>query len=177
MNIFDIENYSALCEREKLGYLGIVRFCNESSYIELTFDGKTEPINCIQKARKSNVPVFLKGEEPNMAEALCKENPDIIFICGGYFSKGYNVENTAKLMNACSNMYLNLSGVFTLCNYYLHELLKRAPHDRVLFGTAYPNANPAYKKATALWEMRDISKEDKENIMYNNAARLFGEEV
>jgi len=25
--------------------------------------------------------------------------------------------------------------------------------------------------------MRDISKEDKENIMYNNAARLFGEGV
>ena len=177
VKIFDIENHCEATEREKLGKLGIVRFCNESCYIKLNIDGKTCPHDFIQKARERSVPVLLKGESPDTAEALCKENPDIIFICGGYFSKGYNVENTAKLMNACSNMYLNLSGVFTLCNYFLHELLKRTPHDRLLFGTAYPHANPAYKRATALWEMRDISKEDKENIMYNNAARLFGEEV
>ena len=175
MKIFDIENYASPQERSIFSKLGIEYFCKSNAYriADITRDN-TEEI--ISQARAEHIPVMLRGDSPKTALELCHRYPDVIFIAGGFFSKGYTSINTAELIAKCDNVYINTSGWFTYCNYYLHELVRLAPCDRIMFGTAFPHTHPAYKKASALWELRDASQADVENIMYKNAARLFGED-
>lgn len=172
MIIFDIENYADDSDRAKLEALGIKVFQRENAYFELKVGEKESEI--LDAARSNKRPIMLKGDTAADAMRLCLENPDIIFIAGGFFSKSYEVIHTAMLLAECENAYINLSGNFSWLNYYLHELVRKVPAERLLFGTAYPYTNPAYKKATVLWELRDLPSAVVEKIMYSNAVRLFG---
>lgn len=177
MKIFDIECYADKTERERLSTIDIESFAKDGAYVILSI-GENEN-DALFAAREGNGIIFLKGETSSDAERLCRENPDLVFIAGGFFSKGYgegySVRTAIELLNAVPNVYLNLSGMFSWLNYALHEVVKAVPTDRLLFGSAFPFANPAYKRATVIWEVRDMSEEDRNKIMYLNAARLFGE--
>ncbi len=172
MIVFDVENYADDSERARLEVLGIKVFPKENAYCELRIGENESEI--LDAARSRGCPVMLKGDTAADARRLCLENSDIVFIAGGFFSKSYDVVHAFRLLEECENAYINLSGNFSWLNYYLHELSRKAPVERLLFGTAYPHTNPAYKKGTVLWELRDLPKEDVEKIMYENAARLFG---
>ena len=57
----------------------------------------------------------------------------------------------------------------------LHEWCKQLDTERLLFGSGYPDCNPATKVAAAKWELRDQSDVVKQKIFCENAAKLFGE--
>ena len=169
MEFFDIENYASAEERERLKELGFAYFCSDGAYT--VFDVKNEDSQVLSGVMR---PVMLKGEPACDVKKLASENPDIKFIVGGFFSGGIMVRDMAEILNTFENVYLNLSGGIWGGNYMLHELIKKVPVERVLFATAYPYGNSAYKKAATEWELRDEADHIKEMIFCKNAMDLFG---
>ena len=77
------------------------------------------------------------------------------------------------LLREHPNLYLRLSQDIFLANYYLHTYMEKFPTEQLLFGSGYPNSNPAARTAACLWELRDQTEETKRKIFYENAAACF----
>lgn len=88
---------------------------------------------------------------------------------------GYSVwdEAAKQLAGQFDNLWVDCSSsLFALGDRRTKELISAFGAERVLFGTDYPMWNPAQelKRFLAL----QLPKREEENILYYNAARLFG---
>lgn len=88
---------------------------------------------------------------------------------------GYSVwdEATAQLAGRFENLWVDCSSsFFAMDDAHAKELIYAYGAERVLFGTDYPMWNPAQELGRFL--ALQLPQRDGENILYNNAARLFG---
>ncbi len=88
---------------------------------------------------------------------------------------GYSVwdEATAQLAGRFDNLWVDCSSsFFAMDDAHAKELIYAYGAERILFGTDYPMWNPAQELERFL--ALQLPQRDGENILYNNAARLFG---
>ena len=92
-------------------------------------------------------------------------------VIGAHFG-GWSVwqEATSKLAQKYENFYVDCSSsFFSLTKPQARELIDAYTGKRVLFGTDYPMWNPAKE----LEYLRALEHENEEDILWNNAAKLF----
>ncbi|MDR1020704.1 MAG: amidohydrolase [Synergistaceae bacterium] len=91
--------------------------------------------------------------------------PLVLLHMGGY-DFGYNCIEVAKKF---PNIYVETSDVYELP--IMHIALREIPHEKILFGSQYPEKITACSKD--FFDMFDLSDEDRELFFWKNAARLL----
>ena len=86
---------------------------------------------------------------------------------------GWSVwDEAVKVLPAYENFYVDCSSsLYTLSSEKATELIKAYGTDRVLFGTDYPMWDTQTEKDSFM--KLDLTEEEREDILYNNAARIF----
>ena len=110
---------------------------------------------------------------PEQLLPLLRRFPKLTVIAAHF--GGYSVwdEATAQLAGRFENLWVDCSSsFFAMDDAHAKELICAYGAERVLFGTDYPMWNPAQELERFL-ALR-LPQRDGENILYNNAARLFG---
>ena len=110
---------------------------------------------------------------PEQLLPLLRRFPKLTVIAAHF--GGYSVwdEATAQLAGRFENLWVDCSSsFFAMDDAHARELICAYGAERVLFGTDYPMWNPAQELERFL-ALR-LPQRDGENILYNNAARLFG---
>lgn len=110
---------------------------------------------------------------PEQLLPLLRRFPKLTVIAAHF--GGYSVwdEATAQLAGRFDNLWVDCSSsFFAMDDAHAKELIAAYGAERVLFGTDYPMWNPAQELERFL-ALR-LPQRDGENILYNNAARLFG---
>ena len=110
---------------------------------------------------------------PEQLLPLLRRFPKLTVIAAHF--GGYSVwdEATAQLAGQFENLWVDCSSsFFAMDDAHARELICAYGAERVLFGTDYPMWNPAQELERFL-ALR-LPQRDEENILYNNAARLFG---
>ncbi len=108
---------------------------------------------------------------PDQLIPLLKRFPKLTVI-GAHFG-GWSVwdEAAKRLAGRFENFWVDCSSsLFALDREKARELINAYGADRVLFGTDYPMWNPAHE----LEKLRALEHPQQEDILWNNAARLFG---
>ena len=124
-------------------------------------------------AETRGIPVVLQHETREQIHDVARAYPSLSLIVGGITSRTAMPEPIRQLMQEHPKLYLNLSGFIWSCNYVLHEWVQKLPVDRLLFGTAYPQGNPAGKLAGLRWELRDTDSSVIEKIFRETAHGLI----
>lgn len=107
---------------------------------------------------------------PEQLVPLLKRFPRLTVI-GAHFG-GWSVwqEATNKLAGRFENFWVDSSSsLFALSNEIARALVAAYTPQRVIFGTDYPMWNPARE----LEKLRALALEHEEDILWNNAAKLF----
>lgn len=110
---------------------------------------------------------------PEQLLPLLRRFPKLTVIAAHF--GGYSVwdEATAQLAGRFDNLWVDCSSsFFAMDDAHAKELIAAYGAERVLFGTDYPMWNPAQELERFL--ALQLPQRDGENILYNNAARLFG---
>lgn len=110
---------------------------------------------------------------PEQLLPLLRRFPKLTVIAAHF--GGYSVwdEATAQLAGRFENLWVDCSSsFFAMDDAHAKELIYAYGAERVLFGTDYPMWNPAQELERFL--ALQLPQRDGENILYNNAARLFG---
>lgn len=138
---------------------------------------RAEMNRILATANEQNVTVSLRGGTPKRIIALKEKFPLLKVLVGGISDRVFTPECAKAILTTCPQVYLRLSGFIWSCNYVLHEWSKRLDKERLLFGTGYPDCNPATKLATVVWELRDRSEVEKELIFSKNVMKMLTREV
>lgn len=93
------------------------------------------------------------------------EVPVVMLHMGGY-DYGYNCVEVAKKF---PNVYVETSDVYELP--IMHIALREIPHDRILFGSQYPDK--ITRCSIEFLDMFDLTQEDRDMFYWKNAARLL----
>ena len=105
---------------------------------------------------------------PSLYMAPARKFPDVRIVlghCGG----GIFVQEAIVAAMFCPNILLELS---TLMPHHVLEVMKHVPSSRLMIGSDLPeNLDTEIGKILTL----DIPEEDKRNILYRTAARIFHE--
>lgn len=136
---------------------------------------RVEMIPLFTHAQEHNVVLSLQNVTAEQVLVLAKRFPSLTMIVGGLTDRVFSPACVKDILSTCPQVYLKLSGSIWSCNYVLHEWCKQLDTERLLFGSGYPDCNPATKVAAAKWELRDQSDVVKQKIFCENAAKLFGE--
>ena len=110
---------------------------------------------------------------PEQLLPLLRRFPKLTVIAAHF--GGYSVwdEATAQLAGRFDNLWVDCSSsFFAMDDAHAKELIAAYGAEHVLFGTDYPMWNPAQELERFL--ALQLPQRDGENILYNNAARLFG---
>ena len=110
---------------------------------------------------------------PEQLLPLLRRFPKLTVIAAHF--GGYSVwdEAAAQLAGRFENLWVDCSSsFFAMDDAHARELICAYGAECVLFGTDYPMWNPAQELERFL-ALR-LPQRDEENILYNNAARLFG---
>ena len=110
---------------------------------------------------------------PEQLLPLLRRFPKLTVIAAHF--GGYSVwdEATAQLAGRFDNLWVDCSSsFFAMDDAHAKELIDAYGAERVLFGKDYPMWNPAQELERFL--SLQLPQRDGENILYNNAARLFG---
>ncbi|MGM9524188.1 MAG: amidohydrolase family protein [Faecousia sp.] len=110
---------------------------------------------------------------PEQLLPLLRRFPKLTVIAAHF--GGYSIwdEAARQLAGRFENLWVDCSSsFFAMDDGHAKELIAAYGAERVLFGTDYPMWNPAQelKRFLAL----RLPQREEENILYNNAARLFG---
>ncbi len=94
-------------------------------------------------------------------------------VIGAHFG-GWSIwEEATKKLSKYENFYVDCSSsLYSITPEKAKELIKIYGAKRVLFGTDYPMWEP--KEELERFMKIDISRKDREDILYNNAKELFG---
>ena len=123
-------------------------------------------------AEAHNIPVCFRGKL-DACISLAKAYPGVRFLMGELFYPTCMPREICALTEECTNVLVNLSSPIWSGNYVMHEWGTRIPVEKLLFGSAFPTANPAAKIGAFRWELRDMSVATCERFFYQNAAQLF----
>ncbi len=93
-------------------------------------------------------------------------------VIGAHFG-GWSVwDDAVKLLSGYENFYVDCSSTFyAMSPEKAKELMMAYGTDKVLFGTDYPMWLP--ENEIEMFMKIDLTEEQRENILYNNAAKLF----
>ena len=108
---------------------------------------------------------------PERLRRMAEKYPEQIFI-GAHFG-GYSVWDKVECLKDLPNVYFDTSSsLFALDKNRAADLIHRFGHKRYFFGTDFPMWRPAeeIKRFLAL----PLTEEEREDILYNNAATLLG---
>ena len=108
---------------------------------------------------------------PERLKRMAEKYPEQVFI-GAHFG-GYSVWDKVECLKDLPNVYFDTSSsLFFLDKGRASDLIHRFGPERYFFGTDFPMWKPdeELKRFLAL----DLTEEERENILYNNAAKLLG---
>lgn len=122
-------------------------------------------------ASRHHVPLQIHPElEPTYIVPIANRYPDIIFIVAHLGSKAY-VDAIDQAEHG--NVYTDTSGSASNRNQVIEYAVSRVGSERILFGT--DTYAPGFQRGRIEYAL--ISDTDKENILRNNALRLFGHKL
>ncbi len=131
----------------------------------------------IYAVTKGRLPVLLHmGDKrydfssPARLRKMAEKYPDQIFI-GAHFG-GYSVWDKVECLKDLPNVYFDTSSsLFALDKQRATDLIRRFGHERYFFGTDFPMWKPDEELARFL--ALPLTEEEREDILYNNAAKLL----
>lgn len=118
-----------------------------------------------------NVPVFCKEQEVPLEQVadLARRHPRLPIILAGV---GYRcLRVVVPMLENFANVHLALGWAFSL-NRGIEELTRRLGADRLLFGTGFPETEPAAAVTQLMYA--DISHDERALIGSGNLERLVG---
>lgn len=107
---------------------------------------------------------------PARLARMAEKSPEQIFI-GAHFG-GYSAWDKVECLKDLPNVYFDTSSsLWFLDPAHASDLIHRFGHERYFFGTDFPmwRANEELDRFLAL----DLTEEEREDILYNNAAKLL----
>ncbi len=110
---------------------------------------------------------------PERLRKMAEKYPEQIFI-GAHFG-GYSVWDKVECLKDLPNVYFDTSSsLFALDKDRAADLIHRFGHERYFFGTDFPmwRHDEELRRFLAL----PLTEEEKEDILFNNAAKLLGVE-
>ena len=108
---------------------------------------------------------------PERLRRMAEKYPEQIFI-GAHFG-GYSVWDKVECLKDLPNVYFDTSSsLWFLDKSRAADLIHRFGHERYFFGTDFPmwKHDEELQRFLAL----DLTEEEREDILYNNAARVLG---
>ena len=108
---------------------------------------------------------------PERLRKMAEKYPEQVFI-GAHFG-GYSVWDKVECLKDLPNVYFDTSSsLWFLDKAKAADLIHRFGHERYFFGTDFPmwRHDEELKRFLAL----DLTEEEREDILYNNAAKLLG---
>jgi len=135
-------------------------------------------------ASEKNIPILSHAWNPNVAnknqkfadalffEKVANDYPKLKIILGHAGAKDYYYHEVIKMINRCvsGNIFVDLAGDIFYSG-MIELFVKEIGSERVLFGTDIPWCDPLYQIINVM--NSNISDKDRENIFFNNAARIF----
>lgn len=115
-------------------------------------------------------------EAPWGLEALAERRPEVTFIALDAFSGFTQAQYVMGIAKRCPNVYFETACVFPLGR-LIEQFVTKFGSERLLFGTDLYLSPPMYNHPHVLHEILEattLSEQDKRNIFYDNARRLFG---
>jgi hypothetical protein len=107
-------------------------------------------------------------DSPELVSEVASRYSDMPFLMG---HSGYGAwDASARTALAHPNVHLELCAAYSVRG-VIEKFVREVGSERVLYGTDLPWFDPMYVIGTILWA--EISDDDRRNILYRNAARLF----
>lgn len=107
---------------------------------------------------------------PSRFEPYLKKYSEVILIMGHSGGRHDGIREAARLGRAYSNVYFDTAGdIYSNC--WLEFLAGQVGSDRIMYGSDYSMMDQRNMLGVVMGS--DLTIEDKENILYKNAARLF----
>lgn len=107
---------------------------------------------------------------PERLKRMAEKYPEQVFI-GAHFG-GYSVWDKVECLKDLPNVYFDTSSsLFFLDKGRAADLIHRFGHQRYFFGTDFPMWKPDEELRRFL--SLDLTEEEREDILYNNAAKLL----
>jgi uncharacterized protein len=140
--------------------------------------------NLWKAASEKNIPILSHTWNPNVAsrnqkfadallfEKIANRYPELKIILGHAGAKDYYYFEVIKMLKRCrsKNVFVDTAGDIFYSG-MIELFTNEVGSERVLFGTDIPWCDPLYQLINII--NADISAKDRENIFYNNAARIF----
>ncbi|MBP5405085.1 MAG: amidohydrolase family protein [Clostridia bacterium] len=131
----------------------------------------------IYAVTKGRLPVLLHmGDKrydfssPARLRKMAEKYPDQVFI-GAHFG-GYSVWDKVECLKDLPNVYFDTSSsLFALEKQRAADLIRRFGHERYFFGTDFPMWK--HDEELARFLALPLTEEEREDILYNNAAKLL----
>ena len=135
-------------------------------------DSLAEILSCAGQFRMI---VRIHTAKPEQLAFWAERFPRLHFVYGSGEYPGITPEQSCAVLREHPNLYVCLSQVIYLGNYYLHTFADRFPPRQIVFGSGYPLCNPAAHTAGCLWELRDQKETVRQSIFYENAKRCLAD--
>jgi uncharacterized protein len=139
----------------------------------------------LRKINEFKLPVFIHVfgnsglEAPWGVEVLASDFPEVKFVCLDVFSNHTYFRQMLNICRRLENVLVDTAALSSVGR-PLDEFVRQLGSERVVFGTDLylhaPDYSPQYNVPYALYEVREsssMSDRDKENILWNNASKLF----
>ena len=136
---------------------------------------RTDMLSVFTYMQEQDVVLSIRNATAEQVLTIAENFPSLKIIIDGVMDRVFSPISAKEILSKCPQIYLKVSDMAWIDNYYLHEWSKQLNKGRLLFGTGYPDCNPATRVAAALWELRDCSDEEQKMIFGQNAAKLFEE--
>ncbi len=160
-----------IARHSKCAGIKIHPFCHK-------YNIKDYGINIFELASKVNKPVLTHSGDteclPEDFVALANKYPEVKIILAhmGYSEDGVVTKHLEAIQRAKSgNIYTDTSSMKSMLSGLLEWYVQKVSSEKILFGTDSPLYSVPAQKARI--EFAEIRAEDKENILYKNAAKIL----
>ena len=116
--------------------------------------------------------VHANDDDPARFRRMAEEHPRLTVVAAHPGERSRYGEHLTA-MEACENYYLDISGTGLFRYGMLRYGIDRVGSERILFGSDYPICNAGMNLAGVFSE--SLTDGERENILWNNAARLLSE--
>jgi uncharacterized protein len=128
------------------------------------------------------MPVFIHMEIPGGSEngtdmeALARRVPECTFVALGGFSGHRTTPELRGAAKSCPNILFDTSFCHPMGN-HIADFASVCGSERILFGSCMESTNDTYIYPAGYYDIlygNDLTDEDRRNILWRNAHRLFG---
>lgn len=171
----EYENYSAELKRMKENGLRGVKLHPDFQRFQIDTP-EMDPI--YDEIAKNNMPILVHAGDcrydfsgPKRIAHVYEKHPDLIIIAAHF--GGYTEWDASMEYLVGKNIYFDTSSTFWKLSYEkANEIIKKHGHEKFLFGSDYPMWD--HEEELARFNKLDLTEQQKNDILYNNAARLLG---